>query len=287
MARVLIAPDKFKGSLSAAEVAAAVARGIRRTLPRADVDTLPVADGGDGTVAAALAAGFARVDVTATGPTGELVRTGYARRGRHGGGRGRGHLRAAAASRRADRTAHGHVVRHGRSDRRRRRRRLPAHRLGIGGSATTDGGAGMLQALGARLADGKGNEIGRGGIGLGTLAAIDLAPLRRRMSGVRVRVACDVDNPLCGARGAAAVYGPQKGATPGQVELLDQLLGRYADVVAATAGADHRDAPGAGAAGGIGFALVSLLERRALVGHRAGASTSPGSRRASTASTSW
>ena len=260
MARVLIAPDKFKGSLTAAEVASAVARGMRRTLPGVDVDTLPVADGGDGTVAAALAAGFTQVQLTATGPTGEPVRTGFARRGdtavveaadvsglvRLPGGR----TAPLTATTRGTGEVIGAAVDAG-------CRRIV---LGIGGSASTDGGAGILQALGARLIDVHGNEIAPGGVGLGSLAAVDLAPLRDRMAGVQVLVACDVDNPLSGPLGAAAVYGPQKGATPGQVELLDRSLARYADVVAAATGTDHRDAPGAGAAGGIGFAMVSLLD---------------------------
>jgi glycerate kinase len=260
MPRVLIAPDKFKGSLTAAEVADAVARGMRRATPGIDVDTVPVADGGDGTVAAALAAGFTRVEVTAAGPTGEPVRTCYARREgtavvevadvsglrRLPGGllapltatsRGTGDVIAAAVDAGCRRIF-----------------------LGIGGSASTDGGTGIAQALGARLTDRHGQAIEPGSVGLEEIAAIDIRPLRERMAGVRVLVACDVDNPLCGPQGAAAVYGPQKGATPEQVVLLDRALSRYADVVAATTGIDHRDAAGAGAAGGIGFALLALLD---------------------------
>jgi len=260
MARVLIAPDKFKGSLTAAEVAQALMIGMRRVLPDLVVDVVPVADGGDGTVAAALAAGFTRVDVTAGGPTGEPVQSCYARRGdtavvevadvsglvRLPSGRpaplsasshGTGEVIAAAVE-----AGCRHVV------------------LGIGGSASTDGGAGILQALGARLTDASGRAIEPGGLGLAELAAIDLEPLRARMSGVQVSVACDVDNPLTGPTGAAAVYGPQKGATGDQVAFLDAALGRFAEVVAACTGADRRDAAGAGAAGGIGFAMLALLE---------------------------
>jgi len=132
--------------------------------------------------------------------------------------------------------------------------------LGIGGSASTDGGAGILQALGARLTDSSGREIEPGGLGLFEIAALDLTPLRSRLHGVRFSVACDVDNPLIGRLGAAAVYGPQKGAAGSQVEYLDRALRRFADVVAATTGVDHRDTPGAGAAGGIGFAMLSTLD---------------------------
>jgi glycerate kinase len=260
VSRVLIAPDKFKGSLTAAEVAGAVRTGLLRVAPDLEVDAVPVADGGDGTVAAALAAGFTRVDVTASGPTGEPVQTCYARQDdtavvevadltglvRLPGGkpaplsatsRGTGDVIAAAVDAGCRRVV-----------------------LGIGGSASTDGGAGILQALGARLTDASGRDIEPGGLGLVEVAAVDLAPLRERMAGVQVSVACDVDNPLTGLSGAAAVYGPQKGATGDQVAFLDRALGRFADVVAAATAADRRDAPGAGAAGGIGFAMLALLD---------------------------
>jgi len=257
---VLIASDKFKGSLTAAEVAEAVGAGVRRVHPDAEVRAVPVADGGDGTLAAAVAAGYAEVPVTAAGPTGEPVRTRYARRGdvavvemadvsglvRLPGGRlapmtatsrGTGELVAAAV-----RAGCRQVV------------------LGIGGSACTDGGAGMVQALGARLLDGTGTDLGQGGGCLPALASVDLTDLRELMAGVAVTVACDVDNPLTGPTGAAAVYGPQKGAGPEQVPALDAALTHLADLVAAATGRDHRDDPGAGAAGGIGFAALAMLD---------------------------
>jgi glycerate kinase len=260
MTRVLIAPDKFKGSLTAAQVVVAVKAGLLRVAPDLVVDAVPVADGGDGTVAAALAAGFDRVDVTADGPTGEPVHTCYGRRddtavvevadvsglvrlppGRmaplSATSRGTGEVIAAAVEAGCRRVV-----------------------LGIGGSASTDAGAGILQALGARLTDASGRDIEPGGLGLAELAAIDLEPLRARMSGVQVSVACDVDNPLTGTSGAAAVYAPQKGATADQVAFLDGALGRFADVVAAATGADRRYTAGAGAAGGIGFAMLALLD---------------------------
>ncbi len=259
---VLVASDKFKGSLTAAQVAEAVAVGIHRVRPDAEVRAVPVADGGDGTLAAALAAGFAEVEVTASGPTGEPVATSYARRGdvavvesadvsglvRLPGGelapmrstsRGTGELVAAAV-----RAGCREIV------------------LGIGGSASTDGGAGLVQALGARLLDGSGQDLGDGGGVLPGLRGVDLAALRELMAGVAVTVACDVDNPLTGPTGAAAVYGPQKGADPGQVRALDAALAHWADRVAGATGRDHRDDPGAGAAGGIGFAALALLDAR-------------------------
>jgi glycerate kinase len=131
--------------------------------------------------------------------------------------------------------------------------------LGIGGSASTDGGAGMVQALGARVLDLTGTEVGPGGGALASVARLDLTGLHRGLGGATIEVACDVDNPLTGPCGAAAVYGPQKGADPDQVRALDAALTRWADVVAASTGADHRNDPGAGAAGGVGFAAVAIL----------------------------
>jgi glycerate 2-kinase len=260
MPTVLIASDKFKGSLTAAQVADAVAEGVRRSRPDARVESVPVADGGDGTIAAALAAGFEHVPVVGSGPTGEPVHTGYARRTdlavvemadvsgltRLPGGvlaplnassRGVGEVMAAAIAA-GCRT----VV------------------LGIGGSASTDGGAGLLAGLGALLLDSDGAPSADGGAGLTRIANVELAGLRERMTGVRVILASDVDNPLTGPKGAAAVYGPQKGATPEQVRELDDALTHFADVVAATTGADFRGHPGAGAAGGTGFVALAFLD---------------------------
>lgn len=259
MIRVLVAPDKFKGSLAAADVADAVSRGIVAYAPETDVRCMPVADGGDGTLDAAVGAGFERVQVTATGPTGEPVRTAYAVKdgtavvemadvsglARLPGGtpapltatsRGTGEVIARALD-------HGvtRIV------------------LAIGGSACTDGGAGLLQALGATLRDEDGGELGSGGACLGQVAEIDLSSLHPQLPGVEIVVACDVDNPLTGRMGAAAVYGPQKGATDQDVERLDAHLSHWADAVARCTGADHRDRPGAGAAGGVGFAAMAAL----------------------------
>ncbi len=261
-ARVLVAPDKFKGSLPAAGVADAVARGVRAVVPDVDVRCLPVADGGDGTLAAAAAAGFERVAVTVAGPTGRPVRSAYARRDgtavvemadacgleRLPGGvgdplrassRGLGEVIAAAL----DGGCREIVV-------------------GIGGSASTDGGAGMLAALGARLRDASGAPVPDGGASLLEVAEADLSGLHPALATADVVVACDVDNPLTGAQGAAAVYGPQKGATPDDVAVLDRAMTRWADVVAAAVGQDGRTTPGAGAAGGVGLAALAVLDAR-------------------------
>jgi glycerate 2-kinase len=131
--------------------------------------------------------------------------------------------------------------------------------LGVGGSSSTDGGAGLVVGLGGRVLDADGEPVPLGGAGLEHAASLDLTALRRRLEGVTVTVASDVDNPLLGPRGAAAVYGPQKGATPDDVRRLDAALGRWADLVAAETGRDLRDSPGAGAAGGTGFAAIAVL----------------------------
>jgi len=259
MARILIAPDKFKGSLTAAEVAAAIRRGMLSRDPSLAVRTLPVADGGDGTLEAVLAAGFERVPVTATGPTGTPVPTAYARSGRTAviemadvsglsrlpGGQpqpltatsfGTGEVLAAALDAGCRRIV-----------------------LGTGGSACTDGGAGLVQALGARLTDQSGAGLATGGAALAHLAHLDLGGLHPALPDAQLIVACDVDNPLTGRRGAAAVYGPQKGASCGDVALLDAALTHWADHVAALTGCDRRAEQGVGAAGGVAFAAVALV----------------------------
>jgi glycerate kinase len=256
---IVIAPDKFKGSLTAREVADRVAAGIAAVNPDVPVVRVPVADGGDGTVDAALAAGYERVDLRAEGPTGEPVDTAFAVRGETAvvemasvSG-----LRLLPPERLAPRTASsygtGEVVRAALD------RGATTVVLGIGGSASTDGGAGLVQALGARLLDADGRELPRGGAALADLDRIDLSGLHSRLAQTHVVVASDVDNPLLGPNGAAAVYGPQKGATPDDVAFLDRALARWADVVEAAVGRPARDRPGAGAAGGVGFAAMAAL----------------------------
>jgi glycerate 2-kinase len=257
--RVVVAPDKFKGSLTAAQVAARVAAGLARAAPGAEVVQVPVADGGEGTLEAALSAGYRRVPVRAEGPTGEPVDTAYAERDgvavveladvsglrRLPGGRpaartassfGTGQVLAAALDAGCRRVV-----------------------LGIGGSACTDGGAGMVQALGGRARGAGDQEVGRGGAALAAVASLDLAGLHPALPTAEVVVASDVDNPLLGPNGAAAVYGPQKGASPGEVVELDAALASWADAVRRATGRDLAATPGAGAAGGVGYAALAVL----------------------------
>lgn len=257
--KVVIAPDKFKGCLTAAQVAAALAAGLQDRQPEVDVVQVPVADGGDGTVAAALSAGFSFVEAVSVGPTGRRVHTGYALRERQavveladvvGLGRLPGQQLDPLA---ASTFGLGVVVRDAID------RGATEIVLGLGGSASTDGGAGLVQALGATLTDTAGHELPPGGAALSLLHGVDLTALQARVDGVRFVVACDVNNPLLGPAGAAAVFGPQKGAGPADVEQLDAALTVWAEVVAETTGVDLADRPGAGAAGGTGFAALALL----------------------------
>ncbi|WP_207943096.1 glycerate kinase [Actinomadura sp. KC345] len=257
---MIVAPDKFKGSLSARQAAAHVAAGLRAAAPGVDVVELPVADGGDGTLEAALSAGYERVPVTAVGPTGEPVATAFARRGgvavvemadvsglsRLPGGRldplGAGTYGTGQVIRAALDAGVRTIV------------------LGVGGSASTDGGAGLARALGAGVRRGGGGDAAPGGAGLLDVADVDLRGLHPRIAETEFILASDVDNPLLGPRGAAAVYGPQKGAGPDDVALLDRALARWAARVALATGTDHSATPGAGAAGGVGFAALALLD---------------------------
>jgi glycerate kinase len=255
--RIVVAPDKFKGSLPAAEVARALAAGLRSGDPTLDVVELPVADGGDGTLAAALAAGFERVPVLAEGPAGDPVESAFGWRA----GEAVVELADVVGLERmrelAPLTAStfglGQVITAALD------RGAATIILGVGGSASTDGGAGMMQALGVRLLDAGGAGLGRGGAALAGLASIDLSGLDPRLAGATVLVASDVDNPLLGESGAAAVFGPQKGASPAQVLQLDRALARWAALTAAATGRDVAGSPGAGAAGGTGFAALAYL----------------------------
>jgi glycerate kinase len=252
LTHVVVAPDKFKGSLTAAAAAAALARGIGRVRPDLPVHEVPVADGGDGTVAAALAAGFRPVTATVSGPTGEPVTATIALREdlavvEAAAAGGLAQLPAGLAPLTASSYGVGELL----------RAAVDAGArtivLGVGGSASTDGGAGMVQALGGRVLDSAGASLPPGGAALLDVATVDLTAVDLR--GANVVLASDVDNPLLGPDGAAAVFGPQKGADPAQVELLDKALGVWSDHVdPALAGA-----PGAGAAGGIGFAALAVL----------------------------
>ena len=265
-ARVLVVPDKFKGSVTAAEAADALATGLLSGRPDLDVERLPLADGGDGTLAAAVSAGYELVPVVADGPTGAPVATAFAI------------CDGTAVVELADVTG---------------LRRLPGPPapltastfgvgqviaaaldygattvvLGIGGSASTDGGAGMLQALGVRLTGEDGRELGRGGAALTGLVSVDPAGLHDVLGGsVTVLVASDVENPLLGPNGAAVVFGPQKGANPDDVVLLDLALARWAAVTERVVGRDLAAAAGAGAAGGTGFGAMAYLGARLVPG---------------------
>ncbi|WP_405997722.1 glycerate kinase [Streptomyces sp. NBC_00829] len=254
-AHVLVAADKFKGSLTAVEVAERVTAGLKRVAPDLVVEALPVADGGDGTVAAAVAAGFERREVQVTGPLGERLTAAYALRD----GTAVVEMAEASGLQRLPEGVFAPLTSTTYGSGELLRAALDAGVrtivFGVGGSATTDGGAGMLAALGARFLDADGEPVGPGGGGLLDLATADLSALDPRFKDVELVLASDVDNPLTGPEGAPAVYGPQKGATPEDVATLDTALSHYASVL----GPDQAAWPGAGAAGGIGYgALIAL-----------------------------
>ncbi|PAD34251.1 glycerate kinase [Terribacillus saccharophilus] len=260
--KIVIAPDSYKESLSALEAANAIERGFKMIFPDAVYNKMPMADGGEGTVQSLVDATNGKIEErTVTGPLGKPVKAFF---GLMGDGetaviemaaasglhlvptedrnplttstKGTGELISAALD-----LGVQHII------------------IGLGGSATNDGGAGMIQALGGRLLDEAGKDIGDGGGALAQLAVIDLAGLDNRLKDVRVEVACDVDNPLTGPRGASAIFGPQKGATPDMVELLDKNLSHFADIAEKALGKSFRDIEGVGAAGGLGASLLAFL----------------------------
>jgi len=260
--RVVVAPDKFKGSLTAVQAAAAIAAGFAAAHPDAVIVQLPVADGGEGTVDAALTAGFTPHRVVVQGPTGQPVTAVLAVR------EGTAVIEMAEASglrllplaRPAPLTASSY----GTGELVRAALDAGASRivLGVGGSACTDGGAGMAQALGAQLLDAAGRQVPPGGAGLAQLHRIEVADFDARLADTEVVVASDVDNPLCGPRGAAAVYGPQKGATADDVATLDSALAHYAQLLRRDLNIEVADVPGAGAAGGTGAGALAFLGAR-------------------------
>lgn len=260
---VLVACDKFKGSLTAREVIEHIRAGLHDVVGDLVVRSIIVADGGDGTLDAAFAAGFERRPVTCAGPTGEPVDTAYAVRGTGDGGTAlvemadacglirlpAGRLDALGASSRGLGEVIAAALDAG-------YRRVV---VGIGGSASTDGGAGMLAALGARFLDADGADLPDGGGPLTRAAAVDLSGLHPAVAQTAFTVACDVDNPLLGERGAAAIFAPQKGASPEDVTTLEHALARLSELVTAQIGGPMTDAPGAGAAGGVGWAALEVL----------------------------
>ncbi|WP_328443342.1 glycerate kinase [Amycolatopsis sp. NBC_00438] len=259
MTRVVIAPDKFKGSLTAVEAAEAIALGVRDALPDADIVTCPVADGGEGTLDVLEAAGARIVRLTVRGPLEEAVHARYAVLD------GTAYVESARAcgiefvepSPETALAAHTWGVGellvdalvHG-------ARRLV---LTVGGTASTDGGAGMLSALGAGVLDAFGAPVGLGGGTLSRVASTELTPVRERLAGVSVAVATDVTNPLLGPDGAAAVFGPQKGAGPEEVAALDAALGRWAHALQVGGAPDVSRVPGAGAGGGVAAGAIAGL----------------------------
>jgi glycerate 2-kinase len=267
--RVLAAPDKFRGTLSAAQAARAIAAGWRRARPSDVVEEVPMADGGEGTLDALVdALEGERHSATVSGPLGDPVQAAY---GLVDTPEGRTSVVEMAAA-----SGLGLIGRHRRDPLRATTRGTgelllaacrtdPTPRRAIvciGGSATNDGGAGMAQALGVRLLDGEGRPLGPGGASLLRLARVDVSGLAREVRSVAVVVASDVDNPLVGPEGASTVYGPQKGASPEDVFLLDRALRHYAAVLHRDLGIDVRDQAGAGAAGGLGAGLIAFLGAR-------------------------
>ncbi|HCD7968788.1 TPA: glycerate kinase [Citrobacter amalonaticus] len=259
--KIVIAPDSYKESLSALEVANAIEQGFREIWPDADYVKLPVADGGEGTVEAMVAATAGRiVDVDVTGPLGKTVTAFF---GLSGDER-TAFIEMAAASGleqvpvalrdplKTTSWGTGELIRHA----------LDAGVdhiiIGLGGSATNDGGAGMVQALGAKLLDARQNEIGKGGAALDALTRIDISQLDPRLAACRIEVACDVTNPLTGKEGASAVFGPQKGATLETIDRLDTALVHYAQIIARDLEVDVLELAGGGAAGGMGAALYAF-----------------------------
>ncbi|MEK3732967.1 glycerate kinase [Paenibacillus sp. FSL M8-0334] len=260
--KIVIAPDSFKESLSALEAAEAIEKGFRSVFPDADYYKMPMADGGEGTVRSLVdATGGTIMERVVTGPLGEPAQAFF---GITGDGRtaiiemaAASGLHLVPAERRnpllTSTRGTGELIRFALEE------GVEHMIIGIGGSATNDGGAGMVQALGGRLLDRSGREIGPGGGALSDLHEVDMSGLDARLAGVRIEVACDVDNPLTGPRGASAVFGPQKGATPDMVQLLDRNLSHFADVAEQALGKTFREKEGAGAAGGLGAGLIAFL----------------------------
>jgi len=267
--KIVIAPQGFKGNLTALEVAQAIEKGIKRVVPEAVTAIKPMADGGEGTVQALVdATGGKMMSTEVTGPLEEHVTARW------------GILNDKVTAVIEMAAASGLPL-------------VPSEKrnplitttfgtgelilaaldngcrkliIGIGGSATNDGGAGMAQALGARLLDASGKQLPFGGAALARLEHIDITKLDSRLSGFDTLIASDVNNPLCGPKGASAIYGPQKGATPGRIKQLDTALAHYADGVQRDLGIDLREVPGAGAAGGLGLGLMVFLKARLVPG---------------------
>ena len=259
--RIVIAPNAFKGSLSALEAADAIGEGVRLAAPDATLVLVPIADGGDGTADALVAATHGdRCTLRVRGPLGDPVEAGYGLID----GRSTAVIEMAKAAGLAlvppERRDPRVTTTYGVGELLQRAYEGGARHfiVGIGGSATNDGGAGMAQALGYHLLDGNGQDLSPGGLALTRLARIDVGGVHANWKETRVEVACDVTNPLTGPTGASAVYGPQKGATPEMVAELDAALKHFAEVIRHDLGVDVEQLPGAGAAGGLGAGLVAF-----------------------------
>lgn len=267
--KVVIAPDSFKESLDAQQVAFAIERGFKSFAPSVETLCVPVADGGEGTTEALIAATEGELKRNrVSGPLGEPLEAIWGILGAQPAMPITAVVETAAASGLDKISANQrdalNATTYGTGELILAALDQGVRRiiLGLGGSATNDGGTGLLSALGARFLDAQGKALAQGGAALANLDAIDLSQLDPRLADTEFLVACDVDNPLLGPRGASAIFGPQKGATPEQVKQLDAALMRLADVSAQLLDKDTRDVEGAGAAGGLGFALVQFLNAR-------------------------
>jgi len=260
--KIVIAPDSFKGSLTAIEVSNALEKGVKKAYPEALVEKIPMADGGEGTVQCLINATQGKIyDKEVTGPLGDPVIASFGVLGDQDAAA----IEMASASGLplvppekknpliTTTFGTGQLIKaaldHGCS----------TMIIGIGGSATNDGGAGMVQALGVQLLDKNNKEIGFGGAQLASLDHIDISNMDKRISKTKILVASDVQNPLCGPTGASRIYGPQKGATEEMIATLDNSLSHFADIIKRDLGKDIKDIPGAGAAGGLGAGLMAFL----------------------------
>jgi len=265
--RILVAPDKFRGTLTARQAAEAFSTGWRRERPDDDLEIVPMADGGEGTMDALVDALGGRVEAaTVTGPLGDPVDAAFASVPSQGGTLGVVEMARASGLALLDEGRRDplRTTTRGTGELMARAIDAGAARLVvcIGGSATNDGGVGMASALGGRFLDATGRPIAEGGEALVALARIDLSTMHPGLARVQVTGACDVDNPLTGPSGASAVYGPQKGASADDVAVLDRALGHLAAVVERDLAIALRDEAGAGAAGGLGFGLMAFCGAR-------------------------
>lgn len=260
--RIVIAPDSFKGCLNALNAAHAMRRGVQRVYPDSVIEMIPMADGGEGTVEAILCAVHGeKIMINVTDPLGRTIAAAYALIDK-----GETAIIEMAAASGLTLLSHqernprvtstqgtGLLIRdaldHG----------VKKILLGIGGSATNDGGAGLAVALGVKLLDALGNSLPQGGAALANLVKIDMSGLDPRLAKVQIEVACDVQNPLCGPEGASVVYGPQKGANPEDIQVMDKALQKFGEVLSMVAGTNLLELVGGGAAGGLGAGVVGFL----------------------------